>query len=307
MDLVAILAIVRRHRWIVASALALVAGAVAGVVFATPKQYESTAQYVLISPPPAPSDAQIQRDPGLGRLNSDNPYLRVPSPSVVVDVLAQRVSGDTVREGLIKQGADQDYQITGTNAVGSGMVISIVGTGHSAAVSRRTTGLVATRMQAELRDMQKVNGADDRFLIQALPIGPTADPVRKITSTIRAAIAALAAGMVLLFIVISMVEARSVRRSRVVSSVPMRRATPPDPTPPGSAGSAASPGSAGSAASPGSANSPGSAVSAGTAGSADATRSEPSVVARARVYGSAAAIEDPDDGAVETAGDPDGG
>ncbi|MDT5036725.1 MAG: hypothetical protein QOE03_1910 [Micromonosporaceae bacterium] len=281
MDLVAILAIVRRHRWIVASALALVAGAVAGVVFATPKQYESTAQYVLISPPPAPSDAQIQRDPGLGRLNSDNPYLRVPSPSVVVDVLAQRVSGDTVRQALINQGADKDYQIAGTNAVGSGMVISIVGTGHSAALSRRTTGLVASRMQTELHDMQKVNGADDRFLIQALPIGPTADPVRKITSTIRAAIATLAGGMVLLFVVVSVAEARSVRRTRVVSTVPMQRAAPPDPAPPAPPASAASPVSPASAASP---------VSPASAGSA---RSAPSVVARARVRGSLAAADEP--------------
>jgi hypothetical protein len=307
MDLVAIFAIIRRHRWIVAFALALIAGSVAGVVFQMPRQYESTAQYVLISPPPAPSDAQIQRDPALGRLNSDNPYLRVPSPSVVVDVLAQRVSGDTVREVLIKQGADADYQIAGTNAVGSGMVISIVGTGHSAAVSRRTTGLVAARMQAELHDMQKVNGADDRFLIQALPIGPTTDPVRKITSTIRAAIAALAGGMVLLFIVISVAEARSVRRTRVVSTVPMRRAAPPDPAPPtpsasvpvASSGVAAPPDPA--VASPGAGPSP--APSAVT----DPARSEPSVIARARVYGSVAATEEPGAGAPETPADPGGG
>jgi capsular polysaccharide biosynthesis protein len=223
MDLMAIFTIVRRHLWIVVVALVLTLGGIAGVIFGLSPQYESTAQYVLINPPAGPSDAEVQRDPALGRLNADNPYLRLPSPSVVVDVLAQRVSSDTVRQELVNKGADPSYQISGTNAVGSGMVISIVGTGRSAAESHRTIDLVTVRMQSELHDMQKVNGADDRFLIQALPVSPPTDPVRKVTGTIRSAIVVLAAGMVLLFLVISVVEAVSVRRNRARSTASVLR------------------------------------------------------------------------------------
>jgi capsular polysaccharide biosynthesis protein len=217
MDLLALFTTLRRHKLIVLVVALLMIGGDGYVAFGIPAQYESQAQYVLIAPPAAPTDNAIQRDPSLAKVNANNPYLRLPNPAVVVDILAQRVSGDTVRRQLISKGADKDYTITSTNAIGSGLVIDIVGTGHSAQEARRTLDLVSEVMKVELHEMQKINGADDKYLFQALPINPPTDPTRKVTGTVRSLIAVSAACLVLLFALISIAEAVGPRRtSRIV-------------------------------------------------------------------------------------------
>jgi capsular polysaccharide biosynthesis protein len=232
MDLLALFATLRRHKLIVLLAMLLSVGGDAYIAFGIPPQYESKAQYVLINPPSPPTDSQIQRDPSLAKVNTNNPFLRLPSPSVVVDVVAQRVSGDTVRRALLAQGADKNYVVASTNAIGAGMVIDITGSGTSAQQARHTLELVSARMKVELHDMQKVDGADDQYLIQAIPINPPTDPLRKITSTIRSIIGVTAAGMVLLFALISIAEAMGPRRARSVpsisptGSIPVARSVP---------------------------------------------------------------------------------
>lgn len=214
MDLLALVDTLRRHRLIVLFVVLVAAGGNAYVAFGIPPQYESQAQFVLIAPPAPPSDAAIEREPELAKINTNNPYLRLPNPVVVVEVLAQRVAGDAIRRELIAQGADRNYTISSTNAIGSGLVISIVGTGGSAEAAGRTLELVATRMQAELRAMQKVDGADDRYLFQALPINPPTDPIRKVTGTFRSLIAVSAACVVLLFGLVSVADAIGPWRAR---------------------------------------------------------------------------------------------
>ena len=223
MDLLNIFSTLRRHKIILLVILLLTAGGCAYVVLGIPPQYQTQAQYVLVEPPAAPSEADIQANPELGKLNSNNPYLRMPNPSIVVDVLAQRVSSDTIRQALIDAGADRDYEIASTNAIGSGLVIQITGTGTSADAATRTLQLVTDRMEVELKAMQKVNGADDRFLFQALPVSPATPPLRKVTGTLRSLIAVAAAGVVFLFGAVSIAEAipgRRKRRVRAVSPAP---------------------------------------------------------------------------------------
>ncbi|GIH12931.1 Wzz/FepE/Etk N-terminal domain-containing protein [Rugosimonospora africana] len=213
MDLLAIFSSLRRHPLVVVILALLVVGGDAYVLFVIPPSYESQAQYVLIAPPAPPTDAQIAADPALGRLNDNNPYLRLPS-SVVVDVLAQRVSGDAVRRDLIAQGADRNYVISSTNSIGNGLVIQITGTGHSAGQAQGTLNLVAARTKSELQTMQTIDGADSRFLFQVLAINAPTDATRKITGTMRSLIAVTAAGVILIFALISVLEALPTRRRK---------------------------------------------------------------------------------------------
>lgn len=214
MDLLALFSSLRRHKLIVLIILLLTVAGDIFIVFGIPAVYESHAQYVLISPPPLPTDSEIQRDPKLARLNTNNPYLRLPNPSVVVAVLAERVGGDNVREQLKAQGADPNYNIAATNAIGSGVVILITGTGPSPKEASKTLTMVADRMNSELHDMQTVEGADDRFLFRALSVNPPSDPILKATGPLRSVIAVTAAGLVLMFALISIADAVGARRSR---------------------------------------------------------------------------------------------
>jgi capsular polysaccharide biosynthesis protein len=219
MDLLNIFSTLRRHKIILLVILLLTAGGCAYVVLGIAPQYTTQAQFVVVEPPAPPSDADIQANPELGKLNSNNPYLRLPNPSIVVDVLSQRVSSDTVRQSLIDAGADRNYEIASTNTIGSGQVVQITGTGTSAAAASRTLQLVTARMEVELKAMQKVNGADDRFLYQALPVSPATPPLRKVTGTLRSLIAVAAAGVVFLFGAVSIAEAVPARRKRRIRSV----------------------------------------------------------------------------------------
>jgi capsular polysaccharide biosynthesis protein len=228
MDLLNLFSTLRRHKIIVSVTLALIVAGCAYVVLGIPPQYQSQVQYVLIEPPPLPTDDQLKADPSLTKLNTNNPYLRLPNPSIVVDVLAQRVSADGVRNELIGQGADKDYTIASTDEIGSGLVIQVVGTGRSSSGSTRTLNLVVTRMKAELHDMQTVDGASDRYLFQPLPVSPPTPPTRKVTGTMRSLIAVGAAGIVLLFAAISLAEAVAPRRRRRTPSVPARQLAPAD-------------------------------------------------------------------------------
>jgi capsular polysaccharide biosynthesis protein len=220
MDLLNLFSTLRRHKIILLVVLLFTAAGCAYVVLGIPPQYQTQAQFVLVEPPAPPSDTEIQENPELGKLNTNNPYLRLPNPSIVVDVLAQRVSSDTIRQALIDAGADRNYEIASTNAIGAGQVIQVTGTGTSAAAATRTLQLVIDRMNVELHAMQKVNGADDRFLFQALPVSPPSPPLRKITGTLRSLIAVAAAGVVFLFGAVSIAEAVPSRRRRRVRSVP---------------------------------------------------------------------------------------
>ncbi|SCF25617.1 Capsular polysaccharide biosynthesis protein [Micromonospora viridifaciens] len=239
MDLLALLTALRRHKLVVLVVTLLILGADAYIAFGIPPQYESRAQFVLINPPAPPSDAQIERDPRLAKLNTNNPILRLPSLSVVVDVVTQRMYGDDVRRSLVRQGADENYVVEPTNALGSGTVLGITGTGSSPEEASRTLTLVSERMQDELRAMQKVDGADDHYLIQALSINPPTEPVRKVTSTVRSLIGATAAGAVLLFAALSIAEATRTRRAGPVVAVPRTGSVPPaEPTSAPAAGQA---------------------------------------------------------------------
>lgn len=220
MDLLAIFTTLRRHKLIVFVVLLLIAAGEAYVAFGIPPQYESKAQYVLINPPPPPTQTEIEREPRLAKVNTRNPLLRLPNPMVVVDVIAQRVSGDDIRRSLRDRGADANYQVAATNAMASGSVIDITGTGQSAEQATRTLELVAERMKTELRAMQKVEGADDAYLIQAVQINPPTDPIRRVTGTLRSMIGIAAAGIVLLFALLSIAEAMGPRRSAQVTPLP---------------------------------------------------------------------------------------
>jgi hypothetical protein len=202
-DLFAILRSLKRHltATVVTAALTLLAGVV--VLFVLPKDYEARASYVLVNPPAAPTEAEIAEDPGLA-VNRNNPYLRFGNQATVGQVLAGRVSGDSVREALMAQGADADYVISPSADFGaSGLVMDIVGTGSSQRQAEDTLRLVVERMETELYEMQTVYGADDSALISALPVAEP--PAARVlwSGTIRVLVGLGGAGVILLFTIIS--------------------------------------------------------------------------------------------------------
>ena len=79
-------------------------------------------------------------------------------------------------------------------------------------------GALATRqwllddLGRQLHDLQKVNGADDRFLFTALPVDVAREPVEKVSSRLRSLIVTLGAGAILVMGVVSVAAALDRRR-----------------------------------------------------------------------------------------------
>jgi hypothetical protein len=209
-DLIGIIGSLRRHWKLTCVVLTLTVLAAAWLLLFSPRQYRADASYVLVNPAPAPTDIQVEKDPSLAQVNRNNPYLRFANEGTVGQVLASRMSGNTVREVLVAQGADGGYTIAPSPS--SGQIIDITGTGTSAAEAERTLELVADRMQAELSAMQRVYGADDSALIAPLPVAEPTAGHAVISGTVRSLVGVTGVGVLVLFTAISIAEARGGER-----------------------------------------------------------------------------------------------
>jgi hypothetical protein len=207
MDLLSLIRTLWHFKWITAVVL-LATGAGVGIfLVAGPRVYEVQASYVLVNPP-VPSDADLVRNPALRNLNSNNPYLRFGSQAMVGQVLASRLGGQQVRASLIAAGADKDYMVTPSNDFGgAGQIVQVTALGPTPESSAHTADLVITRMVAELKTMQKIYGADDRYLMTALPIEPPGLPQQQTSGAMRSVIGIAGAGAIVLFTAISVAQA----------------------------------------------------------------------------------------------------
>jgi len=163
--------------------------------------YESGATYILVNPPPPSLEA-------LDRPGADNPYLRFSSQAVLVEVLESRLNSEQTRKRLIKHGADPNYTVTSNPEFGlSGPILQIIGTGESPAAAVQTTFLVGAAMTDELRRMQDVRRVDQPYRIKAQAVVGTRDAALRGAGKMRPLLAVLALGAILMFVVMSFLDA----------------------------------------------------------------------------------------------------
>jgi hypothetical protein len=181
--------------------------------------YETASSYILLNPPAPPTPDEISRDPKLGQ-GTNNPYTRYSDQSIVVQVLASRLSGDDARAELAKQGADPRYTLAPSSNFGfSAPIVQITAVGASPAVAVRTANVVGLAMTRELDRMQQAHGTAPRYRIEAQPVAAAHDARLKASGKLRALVAVFVLGGIMLFVVVSIADAltaiRQQRRSRV--------------------------------------------------------------------------------------------
>jgi hypothetical protein len=187
---------------------ALVIAASAYVFAVKAPTYETGATYLLVNPPPPPTDAQIAANPELGRIESDNPYLRFSNLTVVVQVLATRLSSEESRTALAKPGADPDYKVEPSPEFGfSAPIIQITGTGTTPAAAVHTANLVGEAMTEELDRMQAIRGVDKLYRIKAELVVGAHDATLKASGKLRVLVAVFVLGTILMFIAVSVLDA----------------------------------------------------------------------------------------------------
>jgi hypothetical protein len=201
-----------QQRRYVLPALLLALGAAAYVYGFAPRSYEVTSTYALVNPA-VPTAEELERDPALAALNADNPYLRSADTNLITDALIARLGAASTVEQLQADGVGTDYGV-GPGVGGNGFVVDITGVGPTPEAAVATTTAVGTVLESELDDLQRVNGADDRYLFTPLLLAPPDDATEQFSSRLRAVIVVLLGGAVLVFGAASLGRWRSGVRAR---------------------------------------------------------------------------------------------
>jgi capsular polysaccharide biosynthesis protein len=176
--------------------------------------YEASSTLILVNPPAPPSDTAIARDPSLAHVDADNPYTRYSDQSVVVQVLAGRLSSDDARQALTREGADPTYTVAPSPEFGfSAPIVQITGTGSSAAAAVKTANLVGLAVKRELDRMQAVQNVAPRYRIVTQQVVAPHRATLKASGKLRALVAVCVLGTLLLFLAVSIADAVTALRA----------------------------------------------------------------------------------------------
>jgi hypothetical protein len=215
MSLLLILGKLWRYKLATLPVLGLILAGAFYVMAVTAPTYEASSTYILVSPPAPPTDDEIARNPALGKIHADNPYLRYGDQSVVVQLLASRLNSEEGRRSLAAQGVGPQYTIAPSPAFGfSAPLLQITSMGSSPAAAIRTAGQVGRAVTGELGRMQALRGVDPKYRIKTEAVVVARDATLRASGKLRALVAVLALGAVLLFIVVSVLDALRALRAQ---------------------------------------------------------------------------------------------
>ena len=213
-----------RYKFVTVPILVLVLLGAFYVIAIKQPVYEASSTSILVNPPAPPTDLDIARDPRLGRVGTDNPYTRYSDQSVVVQILASRMSSDAARRELAKLGADPQYTVEPSAEFGfTAPIVQITGTGPTPAAAVRTANVVGLAVTRELGRMQQARGVAAKYRIDTQQVVAPHDAKLKASGQLRSLVAVFALGAILLFVVISVADAliaiRSERAQRVSEEI----------------------------------------------------------------------------------------
>ena len=187
------------------------------VIAAKDPVYEASSSYVLINPPLPPTENEIARDPALSGVDADNPFTRFADQSVVVQVLASTLNGESARQALADAGADERYTVAPSAAFGyTSPIVQITASGDSPEAAVRTAEVVGDAVTGELDRMQQAEGVDSEYRITSQQVHAPDEAELRPAGKLRALVGVLAMGAILLFVVVSVADAvTTLRRERM--------------------------------------------------------------------------------------------
>lgn len=207
MDLVIIAGKLWRYRWLTLPVIVLTLVGAAYTVLIKAPQYGASSSFLLINPPSPPTADQIREDPELEHVRTDNPYTRFSDQSVVIEVLSRTLSSPSARAVLERKGADPHYTVESAVRFGASTpIVQVVGTGATPATATQTTQIVSNAVTSELDRMQAAQDVDPRYRITTLQL-EAPSPQLEPSGQLRMLVGILVAGAIVLFIIVSVVDA----------------------------------------------------------------------------------------------------
>ncbi|GAA3279612.1 chain-length determining protein [Paenarthrobacter aurescens] len=210
MDPVAVIKTLWRYKVFVLPVLLLTAVAAVYMFSYAPRTYEARTTYAIVAPQ-VPTSEQIEKDPALGLLNTDNPYLRSADTSLVAQVAVTRLNDVATGDFLAEQGLSTDYKVERPS---DAFLIDISGISDDKALAISTAKTLGERLEQDLRTIQTINGASDRYLFTALAVAPPEKATEQFSSRLRSVIVVVVAGLVLTLGAVSLARAVETSRNR---------------------------------------------------------------------------------------------
>jgi hypothetical protein len=184
----------------------------------------------LIAPPAPPTNDQIIKNPALGKLRTDNPYVRFGDLNVVVDLLSQALTNNSERGALARQGADSRYTVAPSVRFGAAPIIQITGFGPTAHVAIQSATTVGQQAATMLGKLQGASGTDPSYQIKSLPLDVPDQAQLQTSGKIRTVVGVLGLGAILLFAAVStmqgLAERKANRPPKPAAAVPVGRLDP---------------------------------------------------------------------------------
>ncbi|HKU34715.1 MAG TPA: Wzz/FepE/Etk N-terminal domain-containing protein [Paenarthrobacter sp.] len=210
MDPLAVIRSLWHHKWVVLPALLLTALAAVYVYSLAPRSYEARATIAIVNPK-VPTASDLERDPSLGQLNSDNPYLRSSDSSLIAQVVATRLKDDDTTKVLDQQSLSTDFTV---ERPPNSFLIDIAAVSPNKDTATATVRALDTRLESDLKEIQSVNGAADRFLFTSIVITAPDNATEQFSSRLRSLIVVVVGGLVLTFGAVSGARALETARSK---------------------------------------------------------------------------------------------
>jgi len=192
MDVLSLLRLLARHWRVTAPAALLTLVGLVAVFKVSAPTYNATGSILLVNPREAP---QLEEDPAAQAASDvgQNPLTRYGDIAIVTDILTRIMNSDSKREELAKHGVG-GYSIV-TSAFERDPVFEVTGDGPDAETAMRSTDIVLKEAGTVLADLQVSQGADPEYLISSAPLEAPSTATALYGSTMRAAIAMLAVGV----------------------------------------------------------------------------------------------------------------
>ncbi len=224
MDLLALSRTMWRHKIAVIPVLVLVLAGLIYVVKIKPPTYDADGELALLSPPAAPTAAQIQADPKLAKIDANNPYLDYGDLTYVGDAVMDRISSHSAQTTLAAEGVSPKYQVSMSSDPGNPAFIDITGVGTTSASAIYAAQKIMAAATTDLQQIQQdVNPpVSAQYMITMEPLLEPTSAQEQVTSKLRALIEVLGVGVVLLFLVISIAEAFARKREEELDIPPAR-------------------------------------------------------------------------------------
>jgi hypothetical protein len=183
--------------------------------------YQAQSTYILVPGSAPPTPAQIAKDPALNSVNSSNPFEQYGDISVVGTMLIQVMSSPSEAAVLAGEGVSGSYTVApDMTTYGSSPILHITAQGPTATVASNAAALVGEAMQNKLAALQAAQGTSRQYWIRSLELAPPTHPQAQLSSKLRDLVAVIAVDVIMLFVIVSILNAREERKRESLPAEP---------------------------------------------------------------------------------------